>query len=119
MKTTSKAYVCKDRLENIIYEQSLENKRKQLDKEISDLKSNKQLYLNEIEAITREINDISIEIEVLENYDRYYNPDGKKRKRAESQESTPNLLKKKSKKSDIEMFKSYKLKMKVFKRITQ
>ena len=83
-------------------EKSLESQRKNLEKEIFEYKIIKNEILNEINSLTTEINDLNIDIEVLENYDKFYNIDGTVKKKLDIHE---NLMKKKSKRIDYEIQK--------------
>ena len=97
-----KNYQCKNRLYNQELEKSLESQRKNLEKEIFEYKIIKNEILNEINSLTTEINDLNIDIDVLENYDKFYNIDGTVKKKLDIHE---NLMKKKSKRIDYEIQK--------------
>ncbi len=68
-----KSYGCKDRLENITFEQRLENNRKKIEMNIELFKVDKQKLEKDLEGLVQVIREITIELELLENYGKYFN----------------------------------------------
>lgn len=105
------SFRCDDRLENMNFEASRESKRSELEKDITVLKTKKANLKEKLKDLDCEINNLSLEVEVLANHSKYYKYGYDKRKRSSdlllsnlsiSSINTPSLNKSISEKEQFE-----------------
>jgi hypothetical protein len=76
------SFRCDDRLENMNFEGIRENKRRDLEKNLKALRSEKSSLKKMLKDLESEINDINLDLEVLFNYSNYYKQYNDKKKKS-------------------------------------
>jgi hypothetical protein len=68
-----KPYTCEKRLENANFEQKLEKKRRNLEEKLYEWREEKYETMCKLKELIQQIKNLNIEVEVLSNYDKYFN----------------------------------------------
>ena len=81
------SYSCEHRVENINYELKFDKKRRIIEEKIIELNQEKYEFLKKIRVLIVEIDSLNIDVEILSNYDKYFDLTEKIREKIERQEN--------------------------------